>query len=86
MAGTPTLVEHDILQLDAERGIFYQSFDDFWEKRMEPMQFIPREAKGVLAHLREKLVERAQEQYALFAREFQLPPSFFTLAITGEAA
>lgn len=61
-----TFVEHDILALDAERGIFYQSFEDFWDRRMEPMQFIPREAKGVFAHLRQTLKDRAEEQYQLF--------------------
>jgi hypothetical protein len=72
MAGTETFVEHDILKLDAEHGIFYQSFDDFWERRMEPMQFISREAKGALAHLRTKLVESAREQFDLFTRDMLL--------------
>lgn len=62
-----TFVEYDILQLDAERGIFYQNFEDFWERRMEPMQFIPREAKGVFAHLRQTLKDRAEEQWQLFS-------------------
>lgn len=66
MAGTLTFVEHDILQLDAEWGILYQSFEEFWEKRMEPMQFIPREAKGALAQLRQVLEVRAHEQYDIF--------------------
>lgn len=66
MAGIPTFVEHDILCLDAERGIFYQSFEDFWERRMEPMQFIAADTGGPFAHLREKLVERARQQYHLF--------------------
>lgn len=63
-----TFVEHDILALDAARGITYQSFEDFWERRMEPMQFISPDAKGPFAHLREKLRERAREQFALFCQ------------------
>lgn len=67
MSAPRTFVEHDILALDAERGIFYQSFEDFWERRMEPMQFIPREAQGVFAHLRQTLKDRAEEQWLLFS-------------------
>lgn len=72
MAAIPTFVEHDILCLDAEHGIFYQSFEDFWEQRMEPMQFISRKAEGAFAHLREKLVENAREQFTLFTRDMLL--------------
>jgi len=68
-----TFVEHDILQLDADRGITYQSFDDFWERRMEPMQFIAPDAKGPLAHLRELLRARAKEQFALFCQHRLTP-------------
>lgn len=82
MAGTSTFVEYDILALDAERGLSYQSFEDFWLRRMEPMQFISAEAKGPFAHLREKLRDRAREQFALFCQhrltaveEQQLLPS-----------
>lgn len=69
-----TFVEHDILQLDAERGIFYQNFDDFWERRMEPMQFIPPDAKGVFAALRQTLKDRAQQQWELFAQALPTGP------------
>lgn len=69
MPRAQTFVEHDILALDAERGIFYQSFEEFWDRRMEPMQFIPREAKGVFAHLRQTLKDRAQEQWLLFVHQ-----------------
>lgn len=72
MAGTQTFVEHDILALDAAQGILYQSFDDFWERRMEPMQFIPREAQGVFAALRQTLKNRAQEQWLLWTSK-QIP-------------
>jgi hypothetical protein len=68
-----TFVEHDILVLDATRGISYQSFDDFWEHRMEPMQFIAPDAQGVLAVVREKLRERAKEQFALFCQHRLTP-------------
>lgn len=61
-----TFVEHDILALDAARGITYQSFDDFWSRRMEPMQFIKQDATGVFAEVRKNLRARAQEQFALF--------------------
>lgn len=63
-----TFVEYDILAQDTSRGIIYQSFDDFWQRRMEPMQFIAAEAQGPFAHLREKLRERAKEQFALFCQ------------------
>jgi hypothetical protein len=65
MSGIPTFVEYDILCLDAERGISYSTFDEFWDKRMEPMQYISPDAKGPFAHLREILRERAREQYYL---------------------
>lgn len=68
MAALPTFVEHDILAIDAARGIIYQSFDDFWTRRMEPMQFIESSAQGVFAAVREKLRERAKEQFALFCQ------------------
>lgn len=68
MAALLTFVEHDILAIDASRGITYQSFDDFWSLRMEPMQFIAGDAKGPFAHLREKLKDRAREQFALFSQ------------------
>ncbi len=63
-----TFVEHDILQADAERGIHYSTFLEFWEARMEPMQFIARGAEGVFAVLRQTLKDRAEEQYQLFTR------------------
>lgn len=69
MSAPRTFVEHDILALDAEHGIFYQSFEEFWDRRMEPMQFIPREAKGVFAALRQTLKDRAEEQWLLFAHQ-----------------
>lgn len=67
-----TFVEHDILCLDAERGILYQSFEDFWEQRMESMQFIAPDAKGVFAVLRQTLKDRAQEQWILWTSQ-QIP-------------
>lgn len=63
MTRPQTFVEHDILQLDAERGIRYQSFEDFWTRRMEPMQFIPKNASGALGAVRDTLKDRAREQY-----------------------
>jgi hypothetical protein len=68
-----TFVEHDILSLDAKRGIRYQSFEDFWQKRMEPMQFIPAEATGALGACREILKTRAKEQWILWTAS-QVPP------------
>lgn len=66
MSKSWTFVEHDILALDAARGITYQSFDDFWSRRMEPMQFIAADAQGVFADLRRVMKVRAMEQFALF--------------------
>ena len=63
-----TFVEHTILSLDASRGIHYQSFEEFWQKRMEPMQFISPSAKGPLAHVRDRMIDRAREQWDLFQR------------------
>lgn len=63
-----TFVEHDILCMDAERGIRYPSFEDFWCKRMAPMQFIPANANGALGAVRDTLKERAREQYHLWRR------------------
>lgn len=61
-----TFVEHDILTLDASRGIYYPSFEDFWCKRMAPMQFIPANASEALGAVRDTLKERAREQYDLW--------------------
>lgn len=66
MKRAQTFVEHDILRSDAESGIFYQTFEDFWQKRMEPMQFIAPDAKGALAAVRASLREQAREQFILF--------------------
>jgi len=68
MTRPQTFVEHDILQLDASRGIRYQSFEDFWTRRMEPMQFIPAGASGILGAVRDTMKERAREQYQLWFR------------------
>lgn len=84
MSGIPTFVEHAILALDAERGTFYQSFEEFWDQRMEPMQFIPREAKGVFAALRQTLKDRAQEQYLLFMARLPTGPDCGSLPQAGE--
>ncbi len=69
MARPQTFVEHDILQLDHDRRIHYTSFEDFWSRRMEPMQFIPRDAKGALGAVRDTLKDRAREQYQLWTRD-----------------
>ncbi len=69
MSRPQTHVEYEILQKDAERGIIYWSFEEFWAKRMESMQFIPAESKGLLAVLRDKLKNQAREQYALYMRD-----------------
>lgn len=61
-----TFVEHSILQLDASRGITYQSFEEFWNKRMAPMQFISPDAKGPLASVRDRMMDQAREQWELF--------------------
>ena|SRR5882724_13368114 len=68
-----TFIEYQILSADAKRGRWYQSFEDFWEKRMEPMQFIPRDSKGVLAAVREALKQQAETQYLLWRSCNPLP-------------
>lgn len=66
MARPQTFVEHDILTLDASRGIRYASFEDFWTRRMAPMQFIPANAGGALGAVRDTMKERAREQFQLW--------------------
>lgn len=66
MKRAQTFVEHDILSLDASRGIRYASFEDFWTRRMEPMQFIPANAGGALGAVRDTMKERAREQFQLW--------------------
>lgn len=61
-----TFVEHTILSLDASRGIYYSTFEEFWEVRMEPLQFIAKGAKGPLAHVRDRMMDLAREQWDLF--------------------
>lgn len=61
-----TSTEYTILSIDAERGITYSSFEDFWERRMEPLQFIPPDAKGSLARVRQLIKDHAKEQWDLF--------------------
>lgn len=74
MSRPQTFVEHDIFQQDADNGRLYDSFQEFWETRMEPMQFISADAKGVLADVRASLKERAEEQYGLFQLQAQTSP------------
>lgn len=66
MSGTKTFIEHDILTMDAGSGRTYSSFQEFWETRMEPMQFIAADAKGALADVRANLKEQAESQFAIF--------------------
>lgn len=73
MSRPQTHVEYEILEHDAARGILYPTFHEFWEKRMEPMQYIPREAKGVLGQLRAKLREQAEQQYRLWQENWKQP-------------
>lgn len=63
-----TFIEHTILAIDAAKGIHYSTFEEFWQKRMEPMQFIAPSAKGPLAHVRDRMIDRAREQWDLFQR------------------
>lgn len=70
MSRLQTHVEYEILQKDAERGIHYAGFADFWERRMEPMQFISRDAKGPLAVLRNIMKEQAKEQWTLWVANY----------------
>lgn len=67
-------IEYQILAADAERGIHYSSFEDFWQKRMEPQQLISADAKGALAAVRQINKERAQEQWLLFTKNSMLEP------------
>jgi hypothetical protein len=59
-------VEHNILTLDASNGIHYQTFEEFWQKRMEPMQFIAKDAEGPLAAVRDAMKDQARAQWQLF--------------------
>lgn len=61
-----TFVEHYILQQDAARNLHYRSFEDFWQLRMAPMQFIPAAATGALGALLAVNKERAREQWILY--------------------
>ena len=61
-----TSAEFDLLAADASRGVFYPSFQDFWDQRLEPLQLIGPEAQGVFAALRSSIIDQACAQWALF--------------------
>ena len=71
MAARPqTSIEYGILCRDLKKGVVYSSFEDFWDKRMEPMQFVPKDAKGALKDVRDSVRAFARTQYDLHSKHF----------------